>query len=131
MRHLIDGDPCLFNRQPTLHKMSMMTHNCHITMIGTFRLNVTVCQPYNADFDGDEMNMHIPQSLQTQTELEKISLVHENLISPGNSKPSIEIVQDTLVGAYLLTIKDNKLSETQMYNYMMFDKKFNGILSRT
>ena len=100
----------------------MMTHKIVILPYSTFRLNVTVCQPYNADFDGDEMNMHIPQSLQTQTELEKISLVHENLISPGNSKPSIEIVQDTLVGAYLLTIKDNKLSETQMYNYMMFDK---------
>ena len=74
------------------------------------------------------MNMHIPQSLQTQTELEKISLVHENLISPGNSKPSIEIVQDTLVGSYLLTIKDNKLNENQIYNYMMFNKKFNGKL---
>jgi DNA-directed RNA polymerase II subunit RPB1 len=56
---------------------------------------------------GDEMNMHIPQSLQTQTELERISLVQENLISPGNSKPSIESVQDSVVGSYLLTIKDN------------------------
>jgi DNA-directed RNA polymerase II subunit RPB1 len=127
-RHLVDGDPCLFNRQPTLHKMSMMTHKIVILPYSTFRLNVTVCQPYNADFDGDEMNMHVPQSLQTQTELEKISLVHENLISPGNSKPSIEIVQDSLVGSYLLTIKDNLLNESQMYNYMMFDKKFNGKL---
>ena len=127
-RHLVDGDPCLFNRQPTLHKMSMMTHKIVILPYSTFRLNVTVCQPYNADFDGDEMNMHIPQSLQTQTELEKISLVHENLISPGNSKPSIDIVQDTLVGSYLLTIKDNKLNENQIYNYMMFNKKFNGKL---
>ena len=127
-RHLIDGDPCLFNRQPTLHKMSMMTHKIVILPYSTFRLNVTVCQPYNADFDGDEMNMHIPQSLQTQTELERICLVHENLISPGSSKPSIEIVQDTLVGAYLLSIKDNKLNRNQMYNYMMFNKKFNGKL---
>jgi DNA-directed RNA polymerase II subunit RPB1 len=127
-RHLVDGDPCLFNRQPTLHKMSMMTHKIVILPYSTFRLNVTVCQPYNADFDGDEMNMHVPQSLQTQTELEKISLVHQNLISPGNSKPSIEIVQDSLVGSYLLTIKDNLLNESQMYNYMMFDKKFNGKL---
>ena len=77
---------------------------------------------------GDEMNMHIPQSLQTQTELERISLVQENLISPGNSKPSIEIVQDSVIGSYLLTIKDNKMTETQMYNYMMFNKNFNGKL---
>ena len=127
-RHLIDGDPCLFNRQPTLHKMSMMTHKIVILPHSTFRLNVTVCQPYNADFDGDEMNMHVPQSLQTQTELERISLVQENLISPGNSKPSIEIVQDSVIGSYLLTIKDNKMTESQMYNYMMFNKKFNGKL---
>ena len=129
-RHLIDGDPCLFNRQPTLHKMSMMTHKVVILPYSTFRLNVTVCQPYNADFDGDEMNMHVPQSLQTQTELKEITLVKENLISPGNSKPSIEIVQDTVVGSYLLTIKDNKLTKTQIYNYMMFDKKFNGKLPK-
>jgi len=127
-RHLIDGDPCLFNRQPTLHRMSMMTHKIVILPYSTFRLNVTVCQPYNADFDGDEMNMHIPQSLQTQTELSEITLVKQNLISPGNSKPCIEIVQDSVVGSYLLTIKDNKLTKTQIYNYMMFDKKFNGKL---
>ena len=127
-RHLVDGDPCLFNRQPTLHKMSMMTHKIVILPFSTFRLNVTVCKPYNADFDGDEMNMHIPQSIQTQTELEQISLVHENLISPGNSKPSIEIVQDTLIGAYLMTIKDVKITEIQMYNYMAFSKSFNGKL---
>ena len=127
-RHLLDGDPCLFNRQPTLHKMSMMTHKIVILPHSTFRLNVTVCKPYNADFDGDEMNMHIPQSLQTQTELEKISLVQENLISPGNSKPSIEIVQDSVVGSYLLTIKDNKMTKGQINNYMMFNKNFNGKL---
>jgi len=64
-RHLVDGDPCLFNRQPTLHKMSMMTHKIVILPHSTFRLNVTVCKPYNADFDGDEMNMTIiPQSIQ-------------------------------------------------------------------
>jgi DNA-directed RNA polymerase II subunit RPB1 len=127
-RHLLDGDPCLFNRQPTLHKMSMMTHKIVILPHSTFRLNVTVCKPYNADFDGDEMNMHIPQSLQTQTELEQISLVKENLISPGNSKPSIEIVQDTLIGAYLLTTKDIKITKNQMFNYTAFLKNFNGKL---
>ena len=127
-RHLIDGDVCLFNRQPTLHRMSMMTHRIKILPFSTFRLNVTVCKPYNADFDGDEMNMHIPQSLQTFTELEQICIVPKHIISPGTSTPCIEIVQDTLLGAYLLTIQDTKLRRDQMNNYMMFSKKYNGIL---
>jgi DNA-directed RNA polymerase beta' subunit len=127
-RHLIDGDVCLFNRQPTLHRMSMMTHRIKILPFSTFRLNVLVCKPYNADFDGDEMNMHIPQSLQTAVELEQICLVPQHIISPGTSTPCIEIVQDTLLGAYLLTINDVKLRRDQVNNYMMFSKKFNGVL---
>ena len=74
------------------------------------------------------MNMHIPQSLQTFTELEQICLVPQNIISPGTSKPSIEITQDTLVGGYLLTKDDIKLSKADMYNYMMFSNKYNGNL---
>ena len=60
-RHLMNGDLVLFNRQPSLHKMSMMGHKVHILPYSTFRLNLSVTTPYNADFDGDEMNMHVPQ----------------------------------------------------------------------
>jgi DNA-directed RNA polymerase beta' subunit len=127
-RHLIDGDPCLFNRQPTLHKMSMMTHKIKILPHSTFRLNVTVCDPYAADFDGDEMNMHTPQSLQTAVEIEDICLVKQHIISPGTSLPSIGIVQDTLIGSYLLTINDIKLKKYQMNNLMMFSNKYNAYL---
>jgi DNA-directed RNA polymerase beta' subunit len=62
-RQLQDGDYVLFNRQPTLHRMSMMAHRVRILPLNTFRLNLSVCSPYNADFDGDEMNMHVPQSV--------------------------------------------------------------------
>ena len=66
-RHLMDDDAIFFNRQPSLHKMSMMTHRAKIMKVGrTFRLNTTVTSPYNADFDGDEMNVHVPRSLQTK-----------------------------------------------------------------
>ena len=61
-RHLQDGDPVLFNRNPSLHKMSIMGHKIKILPYSTFRLNLSVTPPYNADFDGDEMNMHVPQS---------------------------------------------------------------------
>jgi len=62
MRHLKNNDLVLFNRQPSLHKMSMMCHKVRVLPYSTFRLNVQICTPYNADFDGDEMNMHGPQS---------------------------------------------------------------------
>ena len=57
-RHMQNGDYVIFNRQPSLHKMSMMGHRVHILPYSTFRLNLSVTTPYNADFDGDEMNMH-------------------------------------------------------------------------
>lgn len=62
-RVLENGDYVLLNRQPTLHRMSMMAHKVKILPFNTFRINLSVCMPYNADFDGDEMNLHIPQSL--------------------------------------------------------------------
>ena len=79
-RHLIDGDYVLFNRQPSLHKMSMMGHRVRVMKIGnTFRLNVSVTPPYNADFDGDEMNMHVPQSIHSVSELINIASVNKQI----------------------------------------------------
>ena len=129
-RHMMDGDAVLFNRQPTLHRMSMMAHKIKILPYSTFRLNVLVCKPYNADFDGDEMNMHVPQSVQTATELEQICLVPQHIISPGTSTPCIEITQDTLLGSYLLTVNDIRLRKDQISNFMMFSNKYNGFLPK-
>ena len=102
-RHLIDGDYVLFNRQPSLHKMSMMGHRVKVMKGNTFRLNVSVTPPYNADFDGDEMNMHVPQSLAATSELINIANVKLHILSPRENKPIITIVQDTLLGIYKLT----------------------------
>jgi len=102
-RHLSDGDYVLFNRQPSLHKMSMMAHRVRVLRGNTFRLNVSVTPPYNADFDGDEMNMHVPQSIQALSELINIASVNKQIISPRENKPIITIVQDTLIGIYKLT----------------------------
>jgi DNA-directed RNA polymerase II subunit RPB1 len=65
-RHIRDGDVILFNRQPSLHKMSIMGHKVRVLPWSTFRLNLSCTTPYNADFDGDEMNMHVPQSMMTR-----------------------------------------------------------------
>lgn len=67
-RHLHDNDVVLFNRQPSLHKLSIMAHRAKIHNHRTFRFNECVCNPYNADFDGDEMNLHLPQTEEAKAE---------------------------------------------------------------
>jgi len=114
-RHLLDGDYVLFNRQPSLHKMSMMGHRVKVMNGNTFRLNVSVTPPYNADFDGDEMNMHVPQSQAAKIELVNIAGVVHQIISPRENKPIITIVQDTLLGIYKLTF-------TELLNHKNGDK---------
>ena len=81
-RHLMDGDIGIFNRQPSLHRMSMMCHRVRVLPFKTLRLNPAVCFPYNADFDGDEMNLHIPQTEEARAEAELLMLVQTQLISP-------------------------------------------------
>jgi DNA-directed RNA polymerase II subunit RPB1 len=102
-RQLLDGDYVLFNRQPSLHRMSMMGHRVRVMKGNTFRLNVSVTPPYNADFDGDEMNVHAPQSIHSVAELMNIASVNYQIISPRSNKPIITIVQDTLLGIHKLT----------------------------
>lgn len=127
-RHLIKGDIVLFNRQPSLHKMSMMQHEVVPLPYKTFRLNVSVTRPYNADFDGDEMNMHVPQSEQSRIELRELACVQSQIISPATHKPIISIVQDSLVGAYLFSRYDNYLTRNEIMDIMVDIPTFNGIL---
>lgn len=102
-RHLENDDYVLFNRQPSLHKMSMMGHRALIIDSLTFKLNIDVCKPYNADFDGDEMNMHVPQSLQAKMELKHITAVPKQIISPSSSSALVAPAQDNLLGLYKIT----------------------------
>lgn len=103
-RHMLDGDAILFNRQPTLHRMSMMGHIVRVMFKGdTFRMNVGDTKPYNADFDGDEMNLHMPQSLEAETELKHLAAVPYQIISPASNQSIIGIFQDSLLGSFQLT----------------------------
>ena len=105
-RHLMDGDPVIFNRQPTLHKLSMMAHKIKVLKnksLATFKLPLAVTPPYNADFDGDEMNMHVPQNIETAMEIMMLGDVVKNIMSPGKNSPAIGCVQDTVYGVYLLS----------------------------
>jgi DNA-directed RNA polymerase II subunit RPB1 len=102
-RHMSDGDPVLFNRQPSLHRPSMMCHRAKVLPYNTFRLNVLDTPPYNADFDGDEMNMHLPQSIEAMTELRMLAAVPKQIIIAKNNAPVIAAVQDSVVGINRMT----------------------------
>jgi DNA-directed RNA polymerase III subunit RPC1 len=95
-RHMEDGDIVLFNRQPSLHKLSIMAHEVKVMPWRTFRFNICVCAPYNADFDGDEMNMHLPQTEEARTEASLLMGVEKNLITPRNGEPLVAASQDFL-----------------------------------
>lgn len=102
-RHIIDGDIAIFNRQPSLHRMSIMCHKMKVLPGKSFRLNPTVCNPYNADFDGDEMNLHVPQTEEARSEAEILMQVQTQIITPKNGYNVIGCVEDSVSGNYLLT----------------------------
>tara|TARA_Y100000389_G_scaffold42436_1_gene37151 strand:- start:2675 stop:7198 length:4524 start_codon:yes stop_codon:yes gene_type:complete len=125
-RHLMDGDTVLFNRQPSLHRMSMMGHEVKVMKKGnTFRFNVADTKPYNADFDGDEMNIHVPQSIGAEIELNRLAAVPKQIISPANNKSIIGIFQDSLLAANRFTRKELKFDKRTAMNLMMNCKTFN------
>ena len=105
-RHLLDGDIVLFNRQPSLHKLSIMAFYVKVRPGRTFRLNECVCNPFNADFDGDEMNVHVPQTEEARAEAIQLMGVKHNLQTPRNGEPIIAAIQDFITVSYLITHKD-------------------------
>ena len=111
-RHLQDDDVVLLNRQPSLHKLSTMSHRIKVINdpnLLTFRLNVTATEPYNADFDGDEMNIMAPQSQEAKIELQMLADIKKNNISPSTSAPIVSLKQDAVIGAYLFTQPDTMI----------------------
>jgi len=127
-RHIMDGDPVLFNRQPSLHRMSMMGHRAKVLPYNTFRLNVSVTAPYNADFDGDEMNAHIPQSIEAAIELCEIAAVPLQIVGPRESKPIVSVVQDTLVGVNRFTRPNVMFNRRESMNLLIWASRWSGVL---
>jgi DNA-directed RNA polymerase II subunit RPB1 len=125
-RHLQDDDYVLFNRQPSLHKMSMMCHRAKVMQYKTFRLNVLDTPPYNADFDGDEMNMHYPQTVQTMNELRDLAYIPYMIISQKDGIPIIGMVQDVLLGSYRISDDKVKINCKDVFNLQMVNSNFQG-----
>lgn len=117
-RHLMDGDYVVFNRQPTLHKMSMMGHRVRVMKGNTFRLNLSATAPYNADFDGDEMNLHVPCTHDARAEVKELMMVPKNIVSPQANRPVMGIVQDALLACRKLTMRDVFIDKETMMNIL-------------
>ncbi|KAJ3073317.1 DNA-directed RNA polymerase II subunit rpb1 [Podochytrium sp. JEL0797] len=127
-RHLVDDDLIIFNRQPSLHKMSMMGHRVKVMPYSTFRLNLSVTTPYNADFDGDEMNLHVPQTHETRAEVQELCMVPRQIISPQKNAPCMGIVQDALCGVRKFTKRDNFMQRDLVMNILMWVPDWDGVI---
>lgn len=131
-RHMMDGDAILFNRQPTLHRMSMMCHIARVMYQGdTFRMNVGCTKPYNADFDGDEMNLHMPQDDESEIELRHLAAVPYQLISPANNNSIIGVFQDSLIGSYLFTRENIRFTPREAMNLLAAYPRVNETLFKS
>jgi DNA-directed RNA polymerase subunit A' len=118
-RHLKNGDIAIFNRQPSLHRMSIMAHYVRVLPYKTFRLHLCVCPPYNADFDGDEMNLHVPQSEEARTEALLLMQVQDQILSPRFGGPIIGAIRDFITGAYFFTKTGTKLTMAEVNRLVM------------
>lgn len=123
-RQLRNGDIVLLNRQPTLHKSSMLAKKVVIRPYKTFRFNLASCKSFNADFDGDEMNIHVPQQADTITELIELSATKKNIVGPQGSKTNLCIVQDSLLGSYLMTKSCEIMPKERFYQICMRGDKW-------
>jgi DNA-directed RNA polymerase subunit A' len=124
-RQMTEGDIVLFNRQPSLHRMSMMAHTVRVLPGMTFRFNLSDCTPYNADFDGDEMNLHVIQSEESRAEARIIMKVQEQIMSPRFGGPIIGAIHDHITSLFLLTHNNPLLTEDDMLHtvsYIEFEK---------
>ena len=118
-RYLKNGDIVLFNRQPTLHQASMLAKRIIIRPCRTFRFNLASTKSFNADFDGDEMNIFLPQGLDARAELLNLSTTKHNIMNVQSTKNVICITQDSLLGAYLLTCDDRDLGRDMFFDICM------------
>ena len=118
-RKLQNGDIALFNRQPSLHKMSIMAHYVRIMPGEIFRLNLSCTTPYNADFDGDEMNFHALQTIEARAEAENIMAVKHNIITPQSHRPVMSLVMDGFLGTAEISMQDSFLDKSELFDWMM------------
>jgi len=97
----------LLNRAPTLHRLSIQAFQPVLIEGKAIRIHPLVCTPFNADFDGDQMAVHVPLSMEAQMECRLIMLASNNIFSPASGKPIVTPTQDIVLGCYYLTIEES------------------------
>jgi DNA-directed RNA polymerase beta' subunit len=119
-RRMLDEDYVCMNRHPSLHRVSMMGHRAKILPKGnlTLQMNPAICPPYNCDFDGDEMNLHLATTVEADAELQELLSVNKNVISPQNSRLCIGAVQDCALGIYMLSDENIVLAREDVFQLM-------------
>ena len=132
-RQLMNGDYVLLNRQPTLHKGSMQAFRVVIIPGKTLKMNLAMTKVYNADFDGDEMNLHVPQSYEAMAELKELSSAPKCIMSSQNGKPNVSIVQDSLIGLFYMSKEEwlkQSLDKDQFFDLLMIINKTDNFVER-
>ena len=129
-RHMRNGDAILANRQPTLHKGSIMAHRAKITKKEyTFRLHYANCKHYNADFDGDEMNLHLPQTEECRAEAEFLMNTDQMFRSAKDGYPLSGLMQDHIIGGVAMTMRDRFFNKAQ-YQDLLFSALSSSMQNR-
>jgi len=116
-RQLVDGDVVLFNRHPSLHKASLMAHFVKVIPYKTFRIHPATAPPYNADFDGDEMNIHVPQTEEARAEAKILMDVNQNLMSSKDNSNALGCIADAVTGNYILSNNEMSKADTSQILY--------------
>jgi len=121
LEEIIDGHPVMLNRAPTLHRLGIQAFEPKLVEGRAIQLHPLVCTAFNADFDGDQMAVHVPLSIEAQTEARMLMLATNNILAPANGKPIITHSQDMVLGLYYLTIMKDPNQEVKGYFYSFQD----------
>ncbi len=121
LEEVIDGHPVLLNRAPTLHRLGIQAFEPKLVEGRAIQLHPLVCTAFNADFDGDQMAVHVPLSIEAQTEARMLMLATNNILAPATGKPIITPTQDMVLGMYYLTILKNPEMAPKGYFYNFQD----------
>ena len=117
LEEVIDGHPVMLNRAPTLHRLGIQAFEPKLVEGRAIQLHPLVCTAFNADFDGDQMAVHVPLSIEAQTEARMLMLATNNILAPATGKPIITPTQDMVLGMYYLTILKNQTGEGEVKGY--------------
>ena len=121
LEEVIEGHPVLLNRAPTLHRLGIQAFEPVLVEGRAIQLHPLVCTAFNADFDGDQMAVHVPLSIEAQTEARMLMLATNNILAPATGKPIIAASQDMVLGMYYLTLMDEEDEDAQPRYFYSFE----------